>query len=59
MSSVNRLRDNVERWLIHENYSFKNVKDENNNFTIRINDVGSFRIQIEILEPKNNQGYWF
>jgi len=56
MSSVNRLRDNVERWLIHENYSFKNVKDENNNFTIRINDVGSFRIQIEILEPKKQPG---
>ena len=28
MSSVNQLRNNVERWLIHENYSFKNVKDE-------------------------------
>ena len=56
MSNVNRLRDNVERWLIHENYSFKNVKDENNNFTIRINDVGSFRIPIEILEPKKQSG---
>ncbi len=56
MSNDNRLCNNVERWLIHENYSFKNVKDENNNFTIRINDVGSFRIPIEILEPKKQSG---
>ena len=56
MSNDNRLRDNVERWLIHENYSFKNVKDENNNFTIRVNDVGSFRIPIEIFEPKKQSG---
>ncbi|MEE8181363.1 MAG: DUF2299 family protein, partial [Nitrosopumilaceae archaeon] len=56
MSNVNRLRDNVERWLIHENYSFKNLKDENNHFTIRVNDVGSFIIPIEILEPKKQPG---
>ena len=56
MSNDNRLRDNVERWLIHENYSFKNVEDENNNFTIRVNDVGSFRIPIEIFEPKKQSG---
>ena len=56
MSNPNRLRDNVERWLIHENYSFKNVKDENNIFTIRVNNVGSFRIPIEILEPKKQSG---
>ncbi len=56
MSNANRLCNNVERWLIHENYSFKNVKDENNNFTIRVNDVGSFRIPIEIFEPKKQSG---
>ena len=43
-----KLRDNVERWLIHENYRFKNVKNDENSFCLRIKDVGSFGIPIEI-----------
>jgi len=50
------LRDNVERWLIHENYRFKNVKNDENSFCLRIKDVGSFGIPIEIFEPKKQPG---
>lgn len=56
MSSANKLRDNVERWLVHENYSFKDVKSNEDVFHILINDTGSFRIPIEIFEPKKQLG---
>ena len=56
MSDNTRLRDSVERWLIHENYRFKNVKTEDNTFCIRVKDVGSFGIPIEIFEPKKQLG---
>lgn len=52
MNNVNQLRNNVERWLIHENYSFKDVKSNEDSFRIRIKDIGSFNIPIEIFEPK-------
>ena len=47
-----RLRDNVERWLIHENYKFTEVKNEENHFTITIRHTGSFGNQIEVFSPK-------
>jgi len=50
------LRDNVERWLIHENYRYKDVKSDENSFCLRIKDVGSFGIPIEIFEPKKQLG---
>ena len=56
MSVNNRLRDNVERWLIHENYRFKNLKSDENTFCLRVKDVGSFEIPIEIFEPKKQLG---
>lgn len=56
MNSANNLRDNVERWLVHENYSFKNVKSDEDTFRILIKDIGSFRIPIEIFEPKKQLG---
>jgi hypothetical protein len=52
MNNVSQLRNNVERWLIHENYSFKDVKSNQDSFRIRIKDIGSFKIPIEIFEPK-------
>jgi hypothetical protein len=52
MNNVSQLRNNVERWLIHENYSFKDVKSNEDSFRIRIKDIGSFNIPIEIFEPK-------
>ena len=56
MSNNSRLRDSVERWLIHENYRFKDVKSDENTFCIRVKDVGSFGIPIEIFEPKKQLG---
>lgn len=52
MNNVSQLRNNVERWLIHENYSFKDIKSNEDSFRIRIKDIGSFNIPIEIFEPK-------
>ena len=56
MSTNSRLRDSVERWLIHKNYRFKDVKSAENTFCIRVKDVGSFGIPIEIFEPKKQLG---
>jgi hypothetical protein len=56
MSSVNRLQDNVERWLIHENYKFTNKKNEDSTFCIVLKHVGSFGTPVEIFEPKKQTG---
>ena len=50
--SVRNLRESVERWLIHENYSFKNAQTEEDSFRISIKHVGSFGNNLEIFEPK-------
>ncbi len=47
------LRDNVERWLIHENYKFDEQKSDENNFQMAIKHVGSFGNVVEIFQPKN------
>ncbi len=56
MNIANKLRDDIERWLVHENYSFKSVKSDQDTFHILIKDIGSFRIPIEIFEPKKQLG---
>lgn len=56
MSSVNQLRNNVERWLVHENYKFSNKKTDDNTFCSVIKNVGSYGIPIEIFEPKSQPG---
>ena len=53
MNQVN-LRVNVERWLIHENYNFEEIKTTENNFKMVIKD--SVSIPIEIFEPKKQPG---
>ena len=47
------LRDNVERWLIHENYSFKEEKSDESIFKMSIKHVGTFGNNLEIFQPKN------
>jgi hypothetical protein len=54
--STNRLRDNVERWLIHENYKFTNKKNEDATFCLVLKNIGSFGTPIEIFEPKKQRG---
>ena len=56
MSSVKRLRDNVERWLIHENYKFSNQKKEDCNFCMVVKNIGAYGAPIEIFEPKKQPG---
>ena len=48
---MNNLHDNVERWLIQENYSFNEIKTEDN-FKIIIKNADAFNNNLEIFEPK-------
>jgi len=50
------MRDNVERWLIHENYSFEYIKSPENSFQILVKHAGSIGIPVEIFEPKGQPG---
>ena len=49
---MTNLRDNVERWLVQENFSFNEVKTEEDNFKIIIKNVDTFGNNLEIFEPK-------
>ena len=51
--STRRLQDNVERWLTHENYKFKDVTTDEDSFRVLIKHAGSFGNNLEIFEPKN------
>ena len=48
---MNNLHDNVERWLVQENYSFNEIKTEDN-FKIIIKNIGQDSNNLEIFEPK-------
>jgi len=52
----NRMRDRVERWLIHESHSFEFVKNPENLFHIIVKHAGKAGSQVEIFEPKNQPG---
>ena len=54
--SASRLRDSVERWLIHEGLSFEEIKNPENTFQIRVKHAGQYGIPAEIFEPKAQQG---
>ncbi len=54
--SASRLRDSVERWLIHEGLSFEEVKNPENSFQILVKHAGQTGIPIEIFEPKGQPG---
>jgi hypothetical protein len=49
---MNNLYENVQRWLIQENYSFNEVKTEEDNFKIIIKNADAFSNNLEIFEPK-------
>ncbi len=49
------LRDNVERWLIHENYPFKEIKSKDNTFKILIKNGDGLGNDIEVFEPEQQQ----
>lgn len=50
------MRDNVERWVIHEGLSFEEVKNPENTFQILIKHAGQYGIPVEIFEPKGQPG---
>tara|TARA_B100001146_G_C15940252_1_gene330999 strand:+ start:37 stop:480 length:444 start_codon:yes stop_codon:yes gene_type:complete len=52
---MSRLRDNVERWLIHENYQFSNIKSEDSNFKILIKNTDGLGNNTEVFQPKNQE----
>ena len=51
-----KMRDNVERWLIHEGLSFEGVKSDENVFQILVKHAGKFGVPVEIFEPKAQMG---
>ena len=54
--SASKMRDNVERWLIHEALSFNHVKNEENSFQILVKHAGQYGIPVDIFEPKAQLG---
>ena len=54
--SRSQLQDSIERWLFHENYSFKESKTEEDTFRFILKGLGAYKIPIEIFEPKKQQG---
>ena len=49
---MNNLREDVQRWLIQENYSFNEAKTEENSFKIIVKNADAFGNNLEIFEPK-------
>ncbi|AFS82684.1 DUF2299 family protein [Candidatus Nitrosopumilus sediminis] len=54
--TASRMRDNVERWVIHEGLSFEEVKNPENNFQILVKHAGQYGIPIDVFEPKGQPG---
>jgi len=49
---MNNLHEDVQRWLIQENYSFNEAKTEEDNFKMIIKNADAFGNNLEIFEPK-------
>lgn len=49
------MHDKIERWLIHENYSFKELKEEENSYHFLIKHAGESGAPVEIFEPKSQE----
>ncbi len=47
------MRDKVERWLTHQNYSFKLLKTDENSFHFLIKHASTSGAPVEIFEPKS------
>jgi len=54
--SESKLRDSVERWLIHEGHSFEEIKNPENSFQILVKHAGQYGNPTEIFEPKAQPG---
>ena len=49
------LRDSVERWLTHENYSFKLSNSDDTSFKILIKNGDGLGNNLEVFEPKGQE----
>ena len=49
--SMQNLRESVERWLIHENYTFEALKSNQDKFKFIIQNVDALGNNLEIFEP--------
>jgi len=49
---MNSLREDVQRWLMHENYSFEEITTKEDNFKIVLKNIGRDSSNLEIFEPK-------
>lgn len=47
------MHDKIERWLIHQNYSFKELDNDENAFHFLIKHAGETGAPVEIFEPKS------
>jgi hypothetical protein len=54
--AVSRMRDNVERWIIHEGLQSEAVKNPENNFQILVKHAGRYGIPVDVFEPKGQPG---
>ena len=54
--SASRMRDNIERWLIHEGLSFEEIKNSENSFQVLVKHAGRYGIPADIFEPKAQPG---
>jgi len=50
------MRDNVERWVIHEGLSMETVKNPENTFQVLIKHAGQSGIPVDVFEPKGQPG---
>ncbi len=50
------MRDNVERWVIHEGLSFEEVKNPENSFQVLVKHAGQYGIPVDVFEPKGQPG---
>ena len=53
---MSRMRDNVERWMVHEGSSFEEIKNPENSFQILVKHAGQYGIPVDIFEPKAQLG---
>ena len=52
---MTRLQDNVERWLIHENYPMNKIKSDDDTLKFIIKNGDGLGNNIEIFEPKQQE----
>ena len=49
---MQHLHESIERWLIHDNYTFEELKSNQDKFKFVIKNADAFGNNLEIFEPK-------